>query len=433
VQDKGKVVILTYFYPPCILTASQRVLGWAKYLNEYGYQPVIITRNWDIPIKKQQDVLLSAGESPRVESHAYGEVHYVPYKASIRDRLYKKVANSPLAFLSKIFTFLEIAGQNFSNLFIPYSNLYEYARTYLKAHPEVKKVIVTANPFPMFRFGYLLKKEFDIEWIADYRDPWNTLDSKVKSDYLSRTLFQSLEIRSEKKWLSNCAFFTSVSQGCVEDIAPLIGKQGHILFNGFFEEEFPDSYTKQEPVDEFIVVYNGTLYPVQKIEIFLEAFKRVVDKYRDTIVCKMYFPGLSFDKSQDQRVRQCMKGYEAFVKITERIPKQEVLDLQKKASALLIIGLEIKGLPTSKLFEYVGVKRPVILCPSDYDIIEQIVLSTGLGYVCVNSEEAFQALDSLVQNYIQFGYAPVQVNEKERSKYSRRNKTGLLAGWLDVL
>ena len=58
-----KVIVLSYFFTPCNLTASQRALGWAKYLKEFGYYPIIITRNWDLPIGKPEDAGISSGVS----------------------------------------------------------------------------------------------------------------------------------------------------------------------------------------------------------------------------------------------------------------------------------------------------------------------------------------------------------------------------------
>lgn len=42
-----KVLIISYFFPPCNLTASQRSMGWARYLREQGWDPIVVTRNWE--------------------------------------------------------------------------------------------------------------------------------------------------------------------------------------------------------------------------------------------------------------------------------------------------------------------------------------------------------------------------------------------------
>ena len=42
-----KVLIISYFYPPANFVGGQRTAAWAKYLHEYGYYPIIITRHWN--------------------------------------------------------------------------------------------------------------------------------------------------------------------------------------------------------------------------------------------------------------------------------------------------------------------------------------------------------------------------------------------------
>ena len=50
-----KILIISYFFPPCNLTAAQRVYSLAKYLSKYGFYPTIVTRRWDHSIGKLKD------------------------------------------------------------------------------------------------------------------------------------------------------------------------------------------------------------------------------------------------------------------------------------------------------------------------------------------------------------------------------------------
>ena len=89
-----KIIIISYFFPPCSLTASQRINGWAKYLNEFGYYPTVITRNWENNIASPEDVLKSAGDSIVHNKEETYEVYYLPYKASFRDRIFINNSNN---------------------------------------------------------------------------------------------------------------------------------------------------------------------------------------------------------------------------------------------------------------------------------------------------------------------------------------------------
>jgi glycosyltransferase involved in cell wall biosynthesis len=291
-----KVVILSYFFPPCNLTASQRSLGWAKYLHEFGYYPVIITRNWDHPINGPDDMHHNSGSKLVIEKHAGYEVHYVPFKGNLRDRLYSKYGKKKYTILRKSLSLIEQVSSNIGNMFFPYRDLFNHAKTYiLKNKPH--SIFVTASPFELFKLGYLLHKETAIPWIADYRDDWNTSEVNKERGFIG-SLVQKLEQNSERKWVSNACCITSVSPYYTQKISKYVSKPGYVLLNGYFEDDF--TFYKEVPYGEnYSIVYNGMLYPTQKIEVFLDAFKLLIDKHansRNRI--KLIFPGIEFDKKE---------------------------------------------------------------------------------------------------------------------------------------
>ena len=85
----NKVLIISYFFPPCSLTAANRALYCAKYLKDYGYEPIVVTRKWDHEIKSPADMGKSSFEQEKLIDEQDGyKVIYVPYKGSRKDRLF---------------------------------------------------------------------------------------------------------------------------------------------------------------------------------------------------------------------------------------------------------------------------------------------------------------------------------------------------------
>jgi hypothetical protein len=80
-----KVLIISYFYPPCNLTASQRLGNWVKYLPEYGIKPIVVTRFWEGNELNEYQQLESKGDSIVHINESNHEIYYLPYKQSIRD------------------------------------------------------------------------------------------------------------------------------------------------------------------------------------------------------------------------------------------------------------------------------------------------------------------------------------------------------------
>jgi hypothetical protein len=169
-----RILILSYFFPPCNLTASQRAYSWARYLNEFGYYPVVITRRWDREIIQLNDLSFSTKKTVKHEIHAGYEVYYVPYEPNLRDKIYARFGEQKFSNTRKLLSFFEVILQDVFISFIPFRNLYFFAKKYLKKNPDFKGIVISGNPFVLFRFGYLLNKKFKIPWIADYRDAWST-------------------------------------------------------------------------------------------------------------------------------------------------------------------------------------------------------------------------------------------------------------------
>ncbi|MEO1050657.1 MAG: hypothetical protein AAFX87_08515 [Bacteroidota bacterium] len=223
---------------------------------------------------------------------------------------------------------------------------------------------------------------------------------------------------------------TSVSPHYTNKIAKLVGKEGTVLLNGY--SELNATTTQIESYRTFSILYSGTLYPSQRIEPFLEAIKKVATlKGRNKI--HVHFPGLEFDAVQAQRVRNEIKDFESCFTITERIPQAEVIEMQQRSQLVLMVPhAGIKGIPSSKLFEYIGLQKSILLIPSDEDIIEDILSDCGLGYICNTTDELVDCLTRLMDDF----YEGVDISKKPTQNlknYSRFEQTKKLAQILDSI
>ena len=421
---KKKVLILAYFFPPCNLPASQRAYGWAKFLHKFGYYPVIVTRNWDVPITCQRDVTKSSGTEPIIQKFDEYEVHYIPYKAGIRDCL---VVSGNFYMFRKMLTVIELLLQNFFIIFNPYKHLYKYSTTLFR-YKSFDFIIITGNPFALFAFGKRLSKLFKAPFFADYRDDWNTDEIKSKPKGVEKFI-QFIESFSERRWIRHSIGITSVSEHYTKKIAEFVNKKGYTIYNGFIPEDIIDDSFELDK--NFSIVYNGSLYKSQNICMFLDGFKLFINS-NPQIKAKLLFPGLKYDPIQAERVSIQMKGYEHAIEILDRIPRKQVIEMQKKSHALLMIShTNAKGVLSSKLFEYIGIKKPIILCPGDKDEIDAIMRTLDYTYICNSAEEVAKSLEDLYKesnsNLLKFN------DTNSRNSYSREIQTKKLAQIFDSL
>jgi hypothetical protein len=427
-----KVLIVAYFFPPCNLTASSRPAAWARYLPSFGYYPIVITRNWDVAINKPSDMSKSSGSEEQQLTTDFGTIFYLPYQTSLKDKLYSEYGDK-FKVVRKSLSFIELLFQNFFLNIVPFNNFYYKAIEIIENNPGLNKVIITANPFVSFFIGYRLKKKFPhVKWIADYRDDWNTTELVTKRNFLAR-LLHNFESRSEKKWVDTASLVTTISSYYQHKISSFTGKSGKVLLNGFGEDDL-NEIKDEGNRNELTITYNGTLYPTQPIELFLDGFKKAKDRYAGRLSFRLFFPGLGFDPVQSKRVKEYMKGYEDVLQITERVPRAQVFKIQNRSHVLLMIAHKgIKGIPSSKVYEYLCFKKPILLCPNDFDILEQTLSDTESGIICDSQEEVFQNICDLAEEILETGKLTFKVNENRIMNYSRRNQTKVLAEILDTL
>jgi len=295
---------------------------------------------------------------------------------------------------------------------------------------SISLIIASGGPFTLFRFAHLLHKKFEVPWMADYRDEWS-INVISRTSYLPGKFIKFIEKRSEKKWVKSAVGIISVSKVIADNIAGFVNKPADVVMNGFEERYFKD-LSQNEQFSDFTITYNGTLYHVQKFEIFLSAFKKVVDKYRNKLKIQILFPGLAIDEYMADKVRNYLIGYESNFNITGRITPKEVIDLQNKSHVLLGIAYSgTRGFFSTKIFEYLACRKPVILCPSDNDVMAEIIKMANAGYICDNAVEAEDRLCLLIEEYLNTGQIQCNSDTTFIQQFTRKAQTKKLAEILD--
>lgn len=416
------VLIISYFYPPCSLTAAQRPAGWVKYLPSYGYRPIVITRNWNVPLQQPEDQLRDAGIQLEIEETDSHEVHYLPYRSSIRDRLFTS-KNSLLKKTSKVFTLVNSFGENYANCFIPFGAIYAYAEKLIAQH-TISAVLITGNPFVQFRFGYLLSKKYHLPWVADYRDDWTTSEIIYPKGIVARFL-HLLQQRFEQKWVGSASVITSVSDVYTDRIAKFVKVKGVTVLNGF------DSLLPQLPHEDpstFKITYNGTLYATQDVESFLRAVIRCIPVFNEKIKIQVQFPGVAYDPLQEKRIKRIIVGYESHFLITPRISKSQVILMQQTSDLLLMLTHKgKKGIPSSKLYEYLSLQKPILCFPSDHDVVAQTLADTGNGKIVETELEIFHYLSTKISTKIESPNSEIPTPSRNILVYSQNHQVKQLS------
>lgn len=415
-QNKYQVrcIVICYKYPPQADTASQRPFGWTKYMSEFGIYPIVITKSFNRNQKKFCDI-------EKFDTH---EVH----RLNVSEELFYKFKNKK-GVLKRIFrkvTMYLYPHFHTSYLFGPFKKMRDYMIDFLLGMDDVLPNIIlsTARPYGLFRVAQDVSLATGIPWIADYRDDWTTTELHV-SDTV-RSIYNGKDYKLEKKWLSSAKGITTVSHYYLEKIlflAPL-GIKSAVVQNGFFEDQYLWKLDHNDSLNDTLsFIYVGSLYPTQDIFVVLKGIAVAINQ-----MCLDEFVHIDFIGtriSEDLR-REWTKSLECSnlkIRILPRMAKEVLLDVQRKYHYSLIVPhTGLKGVPSSKIYEFVGSQIAVLAHPGDKDVIDHILIDTGLGLISYDSTSLIVNIKKII---IAYKNGETLVNPKvERIKsYSRRKST----------
>lgn len=391
-----KILLVSFYFSPCTLTPAQRITYWAENLHRVGFYPIVVTRAWTKDLKTHLDTKVAIGDQVEVKKFPTYEVHYLPFKPGILDLAYRTLGEGPLRPLFLLTKLLDVFLARFTLAFTSYSNFLPYLNKVITSEtPE--KMLISGEPFYLFRLGYSLHQELGISWIADYRDDWSTNELQMeKKGGALRKWVANLESSYEKKWVGTADSIISVSEPYTRRISGFLEKPGVTVQNGFEESLLDLEEVTLE--DQFTVMYSGVLYPSQDISLIVEVLDRCSAGGNPF---KLVFLGAGFDLKEKKRIEAMVPEHlKHLVSVTERYPRSIALEMLRKAHVFLGIAYgTMKGIPSSKLYEYLALGKPVLLCPTDRDLMQQILEDTGLGFFATSAEEGVQRLDQLQELY----------------------------------
>nr|MCU0397817.1 glycosyl transferase [Cyclobacteriaceae bacterium] len=177
-HNEKKVLIITYYWPPSGGSGVQRWLKFVKYLPQFGWQPYVYTpENPSFEVK--DETLLK--DIP-IEAEVIKLPIWEPYSMFNRLTLLaggkEKSSNRNEPEVKPSSGFQRLATWVRANLFIPDPRIFwikpsvRFLHDFLKER-KIITIITTGPPHSMHLIGLKLKKKNpDLNWIADFRDPW---------------------------------------------------------------------------------------------------------------------------------------------------------------------------------------------------------------------------------------------------------------------
>lgn len=426
-----KILIITYYWPPSGGAGVHRWLGFVKYLKSNGYFPIIYTPENPDSSVEDPSLLSKIPDGIEVIKQNIWEP-YGYYKRIIGVKKDEKINTGFISEEKKPGLIENFAIWIRGNFFIPDARKFwikpsiKFLKKTIKEN-NIDLIITTGPPHSMHLIGLGLKKEFDIKWIADFRDPWTNIDFydqlklSKKSDRKHRDL--------EKEVLKSADLCIAIGNTLGNELSELGSKNVKVITNGFDGEIL----ISKQPSGKFSIGHFGSLGASRNPQSLWEVLAGIGKEDAS------FFDDLQIELvgKVDHSVLNEIKNYklEHFLVRSGQIPYNEAQRKMEACQVLLLVANNTpnaKGILTSKLFEYMRTSRPILAIgpvESDMsDIMNEVYGSSAIDY---SDEKGLEK--EVLKLYNAFKNGNLVVDASKTRKFHREELTQRLIKSIESL
>ena len=369
-----KVLLIAECFPPHPAIGARRPYGLAKYLPKFGWNPIVLTvKHPGKPpegIKKietdYKDIVAVIRSKIRFNSEKMIHEQFAGITVS-KNFDYQTWRSKIIKLVKEIIVFPDDER-----------GWYRYA---IKSASELcskegfDAIISTSSPVTSHLIARKLKRKYNIPWVADLRDLW------TQNPYINKFgLIKYFERRLELKTLSDADIIVTVTDPWIDTLKTLHkNKEVYCVTNGYDKDDF--SKLQSKLTSKFTLTYTGQLYNGKRDPSIL--FKVVAQLINENRIDRDLINIRLFCHKEDWLIEEIKKyNLEGVVNCYGFVSREESLKRQRDSQLLLLLlwdNEKEEGFCPGKIYEYFGVRRPIIAIGGRVHVVKDLLETTGAG------------------------------------------------------
>ncbi len=419
-----KILIISYYWPPAGGPGVQRWLKFVKYLPDFNIEPhVYIPQNPTYPLMDEKLIGEISDKAIIIKQPIFEPYQLASFFSKNKT---KKISSGIIPNQRKQSLIEKMMLWIRGNIFIPDARVFwvkpsvKFLKKYLFEN-KIDTIITTGPPHSLHLIGLQLKKELNIIWLADFRDPWTTIGYHKQLKLSSWAAKKHKDL--EKEVMNSCDQLIVTSPTTKIEFEAITSKPIEVITNGYDVEN-----VIKKPLDEkFTLAHIGSFLSARNPRILWKALKELTKENKNF---KKQFQ-LKLIGAVSAEVLQAIKEFklEKYVNNLGYLSHNEAIKEQRSSQVLLLIEIdseETKCIIPGKLFEYMVSERPIIAIGPENTDFAQIIKETNTGTFFKYDE--LEALKEQILIYFeQFQENNLKVYPVGLQQYSRKSLTQKLA------
>ena len=434
-QPQRRVLMLAYKFPPDSAIGALRVLKFAKYLPQFGWQPTVLTvKHRDVATRDEtlRDELPPDVEVIETESlEPQGLAHHL---AQLLKPIFR---HKSLADLRSALTWrlkalqVRLCFPDLESWWLPIA----LPRALRLIHRgRFDAIYATGAPWTTLWLGAILKRLTGLPYLADFRDPWTRFEWWRRDIGLFPHYHQSVE-----RGIARAAdVICHTTPGLVDDHAGAYaefhcGHKVRLLCNGYDPAEFEDLAPTRDEPGKLLFCHLGSCYSSRSPKALFTALARVLaeEKNPASHIRMNFIGGVStamqtmFDSFHPSGV----------VALCPSVPHEKALQTMLRADVLILFqGRGMERMFPGKVFEYLAAGRHILVLTSPEAGVKKLVESAGnCTWADIDDAAGIQtALRGIFERF-RAGRLQMPRDSAVVNRYSRRELTRRLADMLNEI
>lgn len=463
------VLLISYTFPPQYDVSGRRAAKLCKYLPAAGWQPVVLTKDWESSVAPEdrrayvitshpqaldelRDVTIVrapyhtrdnalrrlhqslGGEYGTGSAAAAGATEAVnpEHRASRDDRTRVARKWTPPALTRRALSLFSPAFGDFPDPFRGWVEPAVRVGLEVVEREGVDAICSLCPPATAHIVASEIARRTGLPWVAQFDDLYSFHLERQR-----RAEWRPYADRRHREWMRHAVLAGAITPAMLAYVRDTYGVDGDVVMVGFDPDESPA--VSRQAHDRLRLAYTGSVYlGDQRPEILFDAIDRVVRAHGDgDPPLELVFAGTG----RDDELRTLLASFPHAARgcrFVGRLSPHEALRLQRESDALVLLNCTNPS-PNegtlsypAKTFEYLNAERPILAIPRDPGGWgDRVLESTHAGTTVDSPEAAAAVLSEWVTTWQRTGKLPYNGDRDEIDRYALPRQAEAMGRLLD--